>query len=193
MYKTSMSLHNAKGQRKYLNNAERRRFLESTKTIRTDKKLFCQLLFFTGARIGEIHNLRKHNIDFSNETVIIETLKRRRKGVYREIPIPSFLLDDLRVFIERTVEGSNGRLFTFSLRTGSRYVKDVMNMARIEGLPASAKGLRHGFAVHAISKVSITLVTKWLGHAKLETTQVYTTAIGVEEREMAAKLWDMDD
>lgn len=188
-----MSLHNAKGQRKYLNNAERRRFLESTKTIRTDKKLFCQLLFFTGARIGEIHNLRKHNIDLSNETVIIETLKRRKKGVYREIPIPSFLLDDLRVFIERTVEGSNGRLFTFSLRTGSRYVKDVMNMARIEGLPASAKGLRHGFAVYAISKVSITLITKWLGHAKLETTQVYTTAIGVEEREMAAKLWDMDD
>lgn len=193
MYNTVTSLYNIKGQRKYLNSDERQRFFESTKAIRTDKRLFSQLLYFTGARIREVHELKKRSIDFSNETVVFETLKRRKKGVYREIPIPSFLLNDLCLFLDSTVRQSNDRLWTFSLRTASRYIKDIMNMARIEGLPASAKGLRHGFAVYAISRVPITLVKKWLGHARLETTEIYLSVIGVEEREMAAKLWDMDD
>lgn len=65
----------------------------------------------------------------------------------------------------------------------------VMNNAEINGLQSSAKGLRHGFAVYAISRVPITLVKKWLGHSILETTEIYLSVIGVEEREMAQRLW----
>ena len=101
---------------------------------------------------------------------------------------PDLLLADLQTYIH-SIEGEATCLWSFSLRTSSRYVKDVMNRAEITGQQSSAKGLRHGFAVYAISKVPITLVKKWLGHSRLETTEIYLSVIGVEEREMAKKLW----
>ena len=189
MYKTAISLYNSKGQRKYLNSDERQFFFESTKSIRTDKRLFCQLLYFTGARISEVYNLTPVCIDFSNKTIVFETLKRRKKGVYREIPIPRFLLEDLQIFMQKNEKNNDDCLWGFSLRTASRYVKEVMKKAGITGLQSSAKGLRHGFAVYAISRVPITLVKKWLGHSKLETTEIYLSIIGIEEREMAKRLW----
>ena len=79
MYKTAISLYNSKGQRKYLNANERQRFLNCTKDLRTDKKLFCQTLYFTGARISEVYNLMPLSIDYSNKTIVIETLRNERK------------------------------------------------------------------------------------------------------------------
>ncbi|SNR94976.1 Phage integrase family protein [Dokdonia pacifica] len=185
-----MSLHNNKGHRKYLNQVERLRFLKETKTCRTDIKLFCQLLYYTGARIAEIHNLTSENIDFANKTVVLETLKRRRKGIYREIPLPAYLLNDLHKFVDSYKSSQNSsRLFSFSLRTASRYLKSVMLNAKITGVRSCARGLRHGFAVHAVNKAPLTLVKKWLGHATLETTEIYLNVIGAEEREIAKKIW----
>lgn len=132
------------------------------------------------------------SVDHSNKTIVIETLKKRRKGIYREIPIPLFLLDDLQVFAQSKGISHNNRLWDFSLRTASRYVKETMSKSDIIGQQASAKGLRHGFAVHAVSKVPITLVKRWLGHAKLETTEIYLSVIGLEERAMARKMWNID-
>lgn len=190
MHTKDFSLYTANGRRKYLNNDERQRFFVTTKTIRTDKKMFCQLLYFTGARISEVYNLTRANIDVSNMTVVFETLKKRKKGVYREIPIPAFLLEELQTFAEKSEIVGGSCLWGFSLRTASRYVKEVMRQAGINGQQSSAKGLRHGFAVHAVSKAPITLVKKWLGHARLETTEIYLGVIGVEERNIAARLWE---
>jgi integrase/recombinase XerD len=189
MYKSELSLHSANGQRKYLNSAERQRFYEATKTIRLDKKLFCQLLYFTGARIAEIHNLTTGNIDFSNRSVVIESLKKRRKGVFREIPLPSSLLEELHMYIKQRELLEDQRVWDFSVRTASRHVKKVMILAGIKGLHATAKGLRHGFAVAAVARIPLTLVKRWLGHSRLETTEIYLGIMGSEEREMAKKLW----
>ena len=192
MYKNDISLYTSKGQRKYLNSNERQRFFNCTKDSRTDKKLFCQLLYFTGARISEVYNLMPLSVDYSNKTIVIETLKKRKRGIYREIPIPSSLLNDLQNFIRTNGKNKDSRLWNFSLRTASRYVKEAMVKSDITGKQSSAKGLRHGFAVHAVSKVPITLVKKWLGHAKLETTEIYLGIIGMEERAMAEKMWSTD-
>lgn len=189
MFKNAISLYNSKGQRKYLNSQERQRFLDSTKHLRIDRKLFCQILYFTGARISEVHNLMPLSVDYSNKTLVIETLKKRKKGIYREIPVPSFLLDELQSFIQRKGINDNIPLWDFSLRTASRYVKGAMIKSDISGQQSSAKGLRHGFAVYAVSKVPITLVKKWLGHARLETTEIYLSVVGLEEREMAKRMW----
>ncbi len=191
MYKTAISLRNRKGQRKYLNQAERLRFLESTKRYRTDIKLFCQLLYYTGARIAEIHNLKLDSIDFSNKSAVLESLKKRQRGIYREIPLPDHLLGDLKHYIHNLQHDNiyNKCLWSFSLRSASRYVKRVMLHAKIIGIQSSAKGLRHGFAVHAVTIAPITMVKKWLGHATLETTEIYLNVVGAEEREIAQKLW----
>ncbi|AXG72995.1 site-specific integrase [Flavobacterium arcticum] len=191
MYKVVVSLHNDKGQRKYLNQEERLRFFEVTQQYDTSKRLFCQLLFYTGARIAEVHNLKTDSIDLANGTVVLETLKKRKRGIYREIPLPEPLLNDLQGYVG--VLGAQGKqghcLWTFSLRTGSRLIKASMKKAGISGVRSCARGLRHGFAVHAVNKVPLTMVKKWLGHASLTTTAIYLDIFGEEEREIAKRIW----
>ena len=191
MYKVVVSLHNDKGQRKYLNQEERLRFFEVTRQYDTSKRLFCQLLFYTGARIAEVHNLKTDSIDLANGTVVLETLKKRKKGIYREIPLPKTLLEDLRAYIDflSNQDKQEQGLWAFSLRTGSRVIKSSMKKAGISGIRSCARGLRHGFAVHAVSKVPLTMVKKWLGHASLTTTAIYLDVIGAEEREIAKRIW----
>ena len=191
MYKSTISLHDLNGQRKYLNQVERLRFLECTVSRPSQIRLFCQLLYYTGARIAEIHNLRVRNIDFSNKTIVIETLKKRRRGIYREIPLPDFLLEDLESYIKERTHGEEGCecLWHFSLRSASRHIKTIMHEAHITGARGSSRGLRHGFAVHAVNKAPITMVKKWLGHSNLETTAIYLDIVGSEEREIAKKIW----
>lgn len=184
-----MSLHDSNGQRKYLNQKERLRFLEATWHQLTEKRLFCQLLYYTGARIAEIHNLTPASIDVSNGTVIIESLKKRKRGIYREIPLPDYLLKDLESYIQSQHLKPSSCFWSFSLRTASRQVKHTMDIANIKGVRSCAKGLRHGFAVHAVTKAPLTMVKKWLGHAALETTEIYLNIVGAEERAIAQRLW----
>lgn len=190
MYKTKLSLYDTNGHRKYLNEAELRRFLECTKNKPSHIKLFCQLLFYTGARISEIHNLSVDRLDFSNKAVVLETLKKRKRGVFREIPLPDFLLEELKLYVkDLALDQSSQTLWHFSLRTASRYVKAIMDEAEIHCARGSSKSLRHGYAVNAIQKAPITLVQKWLGHCNLETTAIYLDIIGSEERIIAKAIW----
>ena len=146
----------------------------------TGVRLFCQLLYYTGVRIAEIHNLTRGGIDVSNGTVVIESLKKRWRGIYREIPIPDFLLEDLGAFIEKRQIRTGECLWPFSLRTASRQISRVMKAANIRGIRGCAKGLRHGFAVNAVTKAPLTMVKKWLGHGTLETTEVYLNIVGAK-------------
>lgn len=194
-FQANFSLFDIKGQRKYLNQEERMQFYQiANADRRQDVRLFCLLLFFTGARISEIFNLSKRSIDFSNKSVTIRTLKRRRKDVFRQIPLPDFLLDDLKEHFEK-LETQNskieGSMWSFSTRSASRYIKSMMKKAGIKGVRSSALGLRHGFAVYAVTKVPITQVQKWLGHAHLQTTAIYLDVCGVEERGLAERLWNV--
>lgn len=189
---TRYSLLGKNGQRKYLNRPERHRFHAQAVQCPQRVKLFCLMLYYTGARLSEIADLHVHNLDFPNGTVAIQTLKRRTMGIYRQVPLPDFLLEELNSYIgtRETHPGySDDRLWFFSTRTASRYVKSVMDRAGIEGHRASARGLRHGFAVWAVLTVPVTQVQVWMGHAYLQTTSLYVKVSGVEEREMAEKLW----
>jgi site-specific recombinase XerD len=50
--------------------------------------------------------------------------------------------------------------------------------------------LRHAFGASAANNlVVLTLIQKWLGHAKLETTEHYTHLVGREERLLAKRTW----
>jgi integrase len=192
MYASNLSLYSSQGQRKYLNAIERARFLARTEDLRLDRKLFCQILYYTGARIGEVHNLLTTQIDPPNH-IVFETLKKRRKGIFRAVPVPELLIAEINDFIHlrwgAKRPNNPSPLWGFSRRSATRYVKKVMRNAGINGVMASAKGLRHGFAVDAVSKVPITLVKKWLGHANLETTEIYLNISGHEEMELAQRLW----
>lgn len=55
---------------------------------------------------------------------------------------------------------------------------------------AGLSALRHAFGAEAtLKKISPLLVQKWMGHARIETTQIYTTLTGDEERSLARIAW----
>jgi integrase/recombinase XerD len=65
-----------------------------------------------------------------------------------------------------------------------------MAAAALQGLFATPKGVRHGFGVKAVtSKVPLNMTQKWLGHARIATTAIYTDAIGPEEQKIAERMW----
>jgi integrase len=131
-------------------------------------------------------------IDLENEVIVFETLKKRRTGVYRSVPVPDKLLNTLELVHQIRRPGKANRLlWTWSRVTAWRYVKAVMTSAQIQkGPQTSPKGLRHGYGVNAISSgVPLNMLSKWMGHSAIETTSIYTNAVGNEQKQISAKMW----
>ena len=200
-YTTDFSLYDVHGQRKYLNRLERKRFFICTQDLPLEKKILCQLIYFTGARISEVMELHLRQIDFADQSVIFRTLKQRKeKIVYRLIPVPMRLMGYIRNFIEfaqvseKRLFNLDERLLSFSVRSASRYIKSAMICAEIKEPRSCARGLRHGFAVHTISRgVPLTQLQIWMGHADIKTTAIYLQVSGMQEREWAQRLWDEEE
>ncbi len=193
-YQISLSPFGQQGERKYLNAQEYDAFYTCSEKLPLEKRLFCQLIYYTGARITEIYQLTPQRFDFSSKLVIVRSLKKRQDNIYRQIPIPENLMKAIFSFLNHerktgNLKSDTERLWSFSPRTASRTVKKVMNDAGIEGVQASAKGLRHAFAVHSVTEVPLTKVKKWMGHGHLSTTAIYLDVSGEEERKWAEKMW----
>jgi len=87
-----LSLHGRNGKRKYLNLTERELFMEASLKLPTARRAFCLILAYTGCRISEALALNSENLDAIEGMLIFETLKQRRKGVFRAVPIPRALI-----------------------------------------------------------------------------------------------------
>lgn len=188
------SLYSASGRRKYLSADERGRFLAASLACpRADQRTLCLTLAYTGCRISEALGLTASCIERESGFISIRTLKKRRGVVViREVPVPVELLDTIAAAHGIEDMDPGARLWKLSRSRAWQLVKELMKAARIApGIHATPKGLRHGFGLHALrSGVPINLVKRWLGHARLETTEIYLQAVGVEERQIAARMWN---
>ena len=189
------SLYGPTGGRKYLNAAERRRFVEAARRAPPEVRLFCLVLRWSGGRISEVLALTPAAIDVESAAASLSTLKRRKGGIVRQVPLPRDVLSELaRVFklrrLQHDPELAGRRLWRWSRTTAWRRVKEIMATAGINGSAATPKGLRHGFGVNAFeASVPPHLVQRWLGHASLKTTAIYGDVMGPEERAFAARMW----
>lgn len=183
-----LSLHTLGGRRKYVNHGERARFIAAAATRPPRTETLCLMLAWTGCRISEALGTTYGDLDPDCGLVSVRCLKKRREGVVREVPVPRAFLDTLA-----RVHGagpSTQRLWPIGRTTAWRQVKAVMDLAEVGGFAASPKGLRHGFGVHAVrSGVPLNMLQRWLGHADIATTSIYTDLMGPEEREVAARMW----
>ena len=142
---------------------------------------------YTGARISEALELSNASLDAGNGSIVFRTLKQRSKREFRLVPVPRFLLGRLL-----QLRGGNGRLWLFGRTCAWKRVKLVMRMAGIADAQCKPKALRHGFAVDAIlNGVPLNIVQRWMGHARLETTAIYTSVTGDEERQLAKRTWSV--
>jgi site-specific recombinase XerD len=187
----SGSLFDQTGTRKYVVARERLSFVSAAVAEGGAVGAFCLTLAFTGARISEVLALTPERIDVSNEAIVFETLKQRKRAVFRAVPTPhqliAYIADTTRA---SEVNATACRLWPWGRTTAWKRVKRVMKAAGITDALCKPKALRHGFAVDAgQSGVPLNIVQRWLGHARLETTAIYAGAIGEEERTLARRAW----
>jgi integrase/recombinase XerD len=194
-----MSLTDGQGLRKYLTPAERKTFLEAAGVSDRMVRTFCEVLAHGGCRLREAVELTADRVDLKAGYVTFETLKKRKRGIFRQVPVPPAFLDTLdmvhaiRTAQRRPDRGKGVRLWPWSLVSAWRRVKVVMKAAGIQGPHATPKGLRHGFGIRAVTRgVPLNKVQKWMGHAQLSTTSIYTDAIGEEEQQLAERMWTDD-
>ena len=188
--------HNSYEKRKYLTPEERERFKEEAMLADTDTRTFCLLLYYTGIRISEGLNVLVSHIDFPSQSIAIRSLKKR-KTVYRSIPLAPFFLEELdQVYNIRNRQKSAAdqkqRIWKWSRNTAYLRVKGVIKQADVIGTYATPNGLRHGFAIYCImNNIPLHYLSKWMGHNTLRVTAIYANALGKEERALAARTWDL--
>jgi len=188
------SLFDCDGNRLYLTPSERLRFLTVAGEYHEPWRTFAELLTFSGCRISEALSVRASHIDLESNSVAIETLKQRSKGVWRQVPLDSkFVLAMNTRFRLRPLQqlgAGASLLWPVGRTTAYNQIKTLMAKAEIVGPQANPKGLRHTFGTYAMLQgVPITLVKKWMGHARLQTTEIYLDVIGPEERDLARRMW----
>ena len=190
-----MQLFDSHGNRLYLTPEERSRFILATDQVNKDHRMLSLMLYYTGCRISEGLGVKVKDIDFSAGAVTLTTLKQRKPGVFRQVPLPNEYLRaldnayDLRM-LQRRSKSRNDYLWGWSRQYGHKIITRVMSLAELSGISATPKGLRHAFAIACLDKgIPLNMVQKWMGHARLETTAIYANAMGHEERKLAARLW----
>lgn len=192
----TFQLYDAAGQRKYLTKDERAAFLAAAEHADRQVRSFCMTLAYTGCRISEALQLTADRVDLTGKVIVFESLKKRRNGIYRAVPVPQDVLTTLELVhgLREAQRGRDGgksvRLWPWGRATAWRRVHEIMLDADIRGPQASPKGLRHGFGVAAVQAgIPLNMVQKWLGHAQLSTTAIYADAVGAEEQAIAERMW----
>jgi integrase len=191
------TLFDSEGNRKYLTQQERELILKAAGEGPGELRTLIGVLVHTGCRISEALELTADRIDLREGVIIFESLKKRKRGVFRAVPVPPKLLDELELVHRiRETELKRGKrrkvkLWRMSRATAWRHITDLMKEAGVgQGAAATPKGLRHGFGVAAVSAgIPLNLVQRWLGHAQLSTTAIYADAVGAEEKSIAARMW----
>lgn len=193
----AMTLRSQGGEARYLNAEERARFHAALDRVEAAQdRTFLEMIFWTGCRPCEALALTVQSIDLDTGVVAICSAKKRGKQrgcVFRHIPLPpEFLerLDEAHGISIAQAAGAQDLLWCFSRTTGWKRMKAVMNAAGIQGIRASARGLRHTLGVHAaLSGVPQSRIKTWLGHSHLATTEIYLDLITPEDRAMMRRVW----
>ncbi|MDH3582868.1 MAG: site-specific integrase [Phycisphaerae bacterium] len=151
------------------------RLLEAAPALRD--KMLLGLMYATGVRVSEVVRLKWSDLDFDRMTIRIRQGKGRRD---RMVMLPDSFAGLFRQLTK--VAGSDGYLFPaqatasryLSPRTAQRAMKRALAIAGIDR-PATCHSLRHSFATHLFENgTDIRRIQKLLGHARLETTTIYT-------------------
>lgn len=138
-------------------------------------------MYWTGVRVGELLALNIEDVDFEKHEVVINKSLNRVNGKdiitkpktdagIRVIPLPEFLLEELREYIGMLYgRTEKDRLF---LVTKSHLEKEIHSGADAAGLKnIRVHDLRHSHASLLIANgVDIATISKRLGHEKIGTT-----------------------
>jgi len=136
-------------------------------------KLIIKFFYSSGFRLSELLNLKRSDIDFDNNLILI----RNGKGAKDRMTILSpSLKNDLLKYYSKYEFKTN---YIFEGRKGKYSKKSVQKilerLGKKIGIKVHPHMLRHSFATHLLEQgTDIRYIQKLLGHSNLETTQIYT-------------------
>ena len=149
------------------------------------------LLYDSGARNGELLNLRLRDIELTPGRARIQVTGKGNKS--RIIPIMDKTAEHCRKYLSlfHPNEQDKNQFLFYTVRQGekqqmsddnaSRFIKKYASAARqnCKEIPANVYPhlFRHTRAMHLYrGGMPLTLVAQWLGHSQLETTLIYANA-----------------
>jgi len=149
-----------------------------TATDSTRNKLITEFIFSTGVRISECINMKISDLDFNEFTGKVVSGKGNKD---RMIILSKNWVESYKKYIEdRNKEIKSEYLFcnkegtTLSVDTVQKFLKISAKKAGINKAVSPHK-LRHSFATSLLENdVNIRYIQQLLGHANLNTTQIYT-------------------
>ena len=143
-----------------------------------------ELLYATGARVSEAVGLALDDLDLDEELPVIRLFGKGRKerivplGSYAKAAIEAYIVRSRPVLAQRG-QGSpalflNSRGRALSRQSAWEIIQRAAGRAGIDE-DVSPHTLRHSFATHLLEGgASIRDVQELLGHASVQTTQIYT-------------------
>jgi integrase len=133
--------------------------------------LMISFLYSTGIRLSELINMKRCDINFEKNIVIIKGLKSRDTLLAEKI---KYRLVD---YLEETEFKTD---YLFETNRGTKYSKAsvqkiVREHSKFIKKNISPQTFRNSFATHLLETgINVRIIQKLLGHSKLETTMVYT-------------------
>lgn len=135
--------------------------------------LMVKTLFFTGCRVNEFVNIKIEHINFGENEIYVEKGKRNKQ---RFVPTFPFLKQEILTHVGSRKQGYlfETRLNNkFSTRRVQQIIKQISKEAGIER-KVYPHLLRKSIATFLLNRgMPIDQVQLFLGHSKLETTQIY--------------------
>ncbi len=167
---------------------EVKRLLEATKSDKS--RVMLKMLYSSGLRVSELVNLRRNDLELTEKIGWVRSGKGRKD---RLIILSDNILADMLRFLA-TKEGQNEHIFTNwhgSALTTRNVQKMVKSVALRAGIPkkVTPHTLRHSFATHLLENgTDIRKIQELLGHANLQTTQIYTKVSTEELKKVKSPL-----
>lgn len=152
-----------------------------------------ETLFATGARVGEISNLRLENVNLN--TGLIKIMGKGGKERYIPIAVPK-ILEILKKYYEQNATAIKRCGFFFVNERGERYTEQSIRLmlkkyTKAAGIERNITPhmFRHSFATYLIEEgVDISCVQRILGHSSIKTTQIYIHVAAKKQAEILREM-----
>jgi integrase/recombinase XerD len=156
-----------------LSREEERQLIAHAYRVQGTRGLLIKTLFQTGARVSEFVNIKTSEVFFEEQMILISKAKG---GKSRYVPILPQLAQELRTHLGHRTAGylfETVQHTRYSPRRIQQIIKETAAEAQITKR-VYPHLLRHSVATTLLERgMPIEQIQKFLGHSKLETTQIY--------------------
>ncbi len=171
--------------------------LQIVRTIQNPKhRLMIELLYAAGLRVSEVVNLRVQDVNLGELTLFVRAPRLAKESIKSNKDRITIFSESLRDALRRQREGKQAGDWLFPSRRGGRLSTRTVQQVFARAVKASGvqkdvscHDLRHSFATHLLeSGVDIRYIQELLGHARLETTRIYTHVANPARRRIKSPL-----